>query len=329
MKGSRLWWIGGGLVIGCTLLALSLRNVDIGDSLRVLRGVDLVYLLFTVAAGMTFVFVKTWRWQILLRPSTPITNRALLAPVFAATGVNLLIPHAGELVRVMAMRNRVQTSGGFLLLSIGIERAFDFISVCALLGIAIAVRPGLQPVIVSVGYAALALASVSALALAWLWRYPQSLLAVVHFCTRILPGKLRAFVERHVTDGVNGVAPLRGQHVLVWVCVASLLQWSSIVLAIVFSTRAVDIDAGVAAATIVLGLMVVGLTLPAAPMNAGTTQAAFAIGLAGFSVSMPAAFAASLVYTAGVIVPELLVGLLCLYGAGFQLRSAVGAGGSS
>jgi uncharacterized membrane protein YbhN (UPF0104 family) len=110
---------------------------------------------------------------------------------------------------------------------------------------------------------------------------------------------------------------------------ASLLQWSSIVLATLFSMRAVGIEAGVAAATVVLGLMVVGLTLPAAPMNAGTTQAAFAVGLAGFSVSQAAAFAASLVYTLGVIVPELVVGLLCLYGAGFQLRSAVGAGEAS
>lgn len=329
MKASRLWWVGGGLVIGCALLAFSLRHVDLAESLRALRSVDLVYLLLTVVMSMAFVFVKAWRWQILLRPSTPITMRALLAPVFAATGVNLLVPHAGELVRVMAMRNRVQTSGGFLLLSIGIERAFDFISVTTLLGIVIAVHPALPPVIVSAGYAALALASMSVLALAWLWLWPQGLLAVVHFCARILPAKLRAFVERHVTDGVNGVAPLRGQNVLAWVCVASLLQWSSIVLAILLSMRAVDIDAGVVAATIVLGLMVVGLTLPAAPMNAGTTQAAFAIGLAGFSVSQPAAFAASLVYTAGVIVPELVVGLLCLYGAGFQLRSAVGAGGSS
>jgi uncharacterized protein (TIRG00374 family) len=326
---SRLAWLAGGLLIGCALLALSLRHVDIADSLRAVREVDLVYLLLTVAASMAFVFVKTWRWQILLRPSTPISTRALLAPVFAATGVNLLIPHAGELVRVMAMRNRVATSGGFLLLSIGIERAFDFISVTALLGTVIAVHPGLPTVIVTAGYAALALAMASTLALVCLWYYPSLLLRVVHFVTRILPAKLRSLIERHVTDGVNGVAPLRGQHVLAWVCLASLLQWSSIVLAIVFCMRAVDIDAGAAAATIVLGLMVVGLTLPAAPMNAGTTQAAFAIGLAGFSVSQPAAFAASLVYTAGVIVPELVVGLLCLYGAGFHLRSAVGAGGST
>ena len=58
-------------------------------------------------------------------------------------------------------------------------------------------------------------------------------------------------------------------------------------------------------------LTVSGLTLPAAPAQLGTTQLAFVVGFELVGAAAAPAFAASLVYTAAVVVMMMAVGAVC------------------
>ncbi len=88
----------------------------------------------------------------------------------------------------------------------------------------------------------------------------------------------------------------------------SVLQWSLVIAAIWCSGKAVGLSATLIAATVTFVLIIVGLTLPNSPLQIGTTQLAFVVGLGTDGTGVTAAIAASLVYTAFLILPIMLAG---------------------
>jgi uncharacterized membrane protein YbhN (UPF0104 family) len=79
-----------------------------------------------------------------------------------------------------------------------------------------------------------------------------------------------------------------------------------------FSVRAVGIVPDPALAVVVLLLLVVGLTLPAAPGHVGTTQIAFLLAARPFGVGKEEAIAASFVYNVFLPVPLIIIGTTVL-----------------
>jgi glycosyltransferase 2 family protein len=312
-SGSKPWWILAGLVVGGGLLAVTLARIDIGETVAALRGVHAGYALLGVAASLTFVVFKAWRWSVLLRPFVKVRTRTLLPAVFAGTGVNLLIPHVGELVRIVALKDRASVPAAALVTTIGIERVFDLASVTLLVGAIALLQPALPPVVVSAGLAALALSAVSIGCVLGVLYFPRLVRSIATFATRWLPARIRVPLQGHVEDAISGFAALRTAHGVALAALSSIIQWLLIATGTFASILAVGLDAPAAAAIMVVALMVVGLTLPAAPINLGTTQAAFVLGLKGFGASSAAAVAASVVYTVAVLLPMLLGGLACLY----------------
>ena len=323
MKPPNALWLVLGAVVGAILLTLTLRQVNIGEAIETLHDVRSEFVLLAIAASLGFVLFKAWRWSALLRPFLPLSMRQLLPVVFSGAAVNLLVPHLGELVRIVSLRSRQPIPAGVLLSSIGIERVFDFIAVTVLVGVVVLRQPAVPSVVVSAGYAALALSGVLLFCVLGVLYFPRFVQSLASACTRLLPARARASLDAHVTDVIAGFASLRSAHVVALAAVCSLAQWSMIVVGAYASIHALGIDAPAAAAVMVLALMVVGLTLPAAPINVGTTQVAFMLGLASFAVPAANAVAASVVYTAAVLCPMLLIGLACLYGGGLRLKALV------
>src|SRR4051794_26869418 len=74
---SRLWLIFG-LLLGAVMLGVVGRRVDVGQVTAVLRGLDLGYALLAVVASLSFLYVKAWRWTLLLSPLRQTRVRDLL-----------------------------------------------------------------------------------------------------------------------------------------------------------------------------------------------------------------------------------------------------------
>ena len=112
----------------------------------------------------------------------------------------------------------------------------------------------------------------------------------------MLPAPLGPWLSGQVQRGLLGLAALSNLRTLLRTCVRSIVQWSSISVAIWLGVRAVGHEVTVPAAIGVWVLMVLGLTLSSSPAQPGTAQLAYMLGLSLTETNDEVAFAASVVY---------------------------------
>jgi uncharacterized protein (TIRG00374 family) len=303
----RLWLVAG-FILGAAMLAVAAKRVDLDQVQVVLRDVSMLYAGIAVAATLAFLWIKAWRWSLLLSPLRALRAGELLSPVCIGTAANMIVPHAGELARVFLVSSRQPVASSALLASIVVERMLDFGAVLTFLGLVFLAREPMPAALTSASMVAAAL-FVMLLAVSFFALYrTEAMLKFTATILKILPQNLAAALQKQAETGVAGLASLRHAHVLAKVALVSLLLWFTVVVITYASVRAVGVEAPLAASIVVLVLMVVGLTLPAAPVYVGTTQLAFTIGLAAFGVGAAHAFAASVVYTVFGLLPMLVAG---------------------
>ena len=136
------FWIAIGLSAG--LLTLFLATVDIRRMLDSLAGASYGYLAPGIALYFVGVWIRTLRWQALLRhlKSAPVAR--LFPVVVVGYMANHLLPmRIGELVRSYHVSEREGVSKASAFATIMIERVMDAVTLLAL----VAVAAGFLPVV--------------------------------------------------------------------------------------------------------------------------------------------------------------------------------------
>jgi glycosyltransferase 2 family protein len=317
----RPLWIALGLCIGGIFLWTAAERTDLRTGFAVALDADLQYQLLAMAASLAFVVLKTMRWAVMLAPVRRFTTLDLLPAVYAGTALNLIVSHAGELARAAIVSKRHKVATSHLLGSIALERIFDIVAVLLFVALLAAATETLPSAVLSASYfAILVLAVALPLAVVGLLWTDLALRVVAAFLF-FLPASARHKVLWHLRSAVQGLNTVREARLMPAVIALSLLQWGSIVVAILASTLALGLTVDALSAIAVLVLLVVGLTLPTAPVHVGTTQLGFMFGLAAFHVTSANAFAASMIYTSFVLLPMLVLGLAALYRSRLQWRA--------
>ena len=139
--------------------------------------------------------------------------------------------------------------------------------------------------------------------------WPTGTLDVSRSLLKPLPAQARDWLLHHLEHGIGGLGSLQQGSTLVKVLGLSVVQWVLMAGCAWFSLRAVGIVPDPVLALVILLLLVVGLTLPAAPGHVGTTQVAFLLAAAPFGLGKEEAIAASLVYNVSLPVPLIATGV--------------------
>ncbi len=320
---SRMSWIVTGLLVGTLFLCISLRQVDLLHSLHIVLRAEWGYAIAAVAASIVFMIVKTWRWCILLQPLHQFQVRQLLAAVYAGTAVNLIVSHVGELARVAIVGRRYPVPASALLGTVAVERLFDTAAVLVFLGVLLVASEEVAPIVMSASYVAAALVAIALGMLLVVMIWPVRVLRMAERALGFLDVRWRVKLMWHLGKVLDGLAVIRSGRLLIQVAMLSMLQWLCILAGILASMHALQVEAASVAAIAVLVLLVVGLTLPTAPVHIGTTQLGFTAGLAAFEVTAQSAFAASIVYTVFVLLPMSILGLAALYGSSRPWRTGL------
>ena len=313
-NGSRkpLMWSVFGALFGLGLLYAATRKVQLSALRETLDSVDEVWLLGILALTFAFVALKAWRWGMLLRflPGTKFSE--LHSAVYVGLAANFLVSHMGEFVRTMIIARRRDASASAVFASVLVERALDFIALLVLLALAGLLTPDLPDItkVAAVLTGALVMAAIAGLHL--LLRPPTWLARVAAKAARPLPVAAQTWLRTQLSRSRQGLASIRDPRRMMIAISVSVLQWSLIVLAIWSSGLAVGQAVSLTAAIVTFVLIVFGLTLPNAPMQIGTTQLAFAIGFGIDRTGATSAVAASIIYTAFLIIPVMVLGAACL-----------------
>jgi uncharacterized protein (TIRG00374 family) len=275
--------IAAGLAISAVALWLTLRGKDLAATWAAMRGADYRYLAPYLGTLLLIHLVKTVRWGVLLRPVARVPFARLNAVSAVGFMALYLLPfRLGELVRpvLVAERPRLRTSAA--LSSIVVERAADGLFTGVLLVVALLSVPDGAPGVALLRGAGAVVSGLFAAVLAFLafaYRSRERAVrlatgAVAPFSPRAAEragAMLDAFIHGlRVLPAGRSLAPFLALTVTYWLVNAAGMK----VLALGFG-----FDLGAAEACAVLGVLVVGVMIPAGPGMVGTFQGAVVLGL--------------------------------------------------
>lgn len=322
-----------GLLITAALLYWVLRGTSLDQIVEHLRGARKGPLALAVALA-TFIFViRTIRWRLLLRAPEggPLPFRALWHATAMGFMANNTLPfRLGELLRSYAAGRLGGVPMTAAFSSIAVERAFDGLTLLAMLGVAL-VGAGL-PADTRIGGNRLdALAEKSAIICAVIF---AGALFVVLFPV-MTERLLRALVpfERladrlvRLVEGLRlGFGALRSPARLTAAVGWSIVHWLLGALSFHIAFAAFGIDVGFAGALLVQSILAFGLAAQLTPGYFGQFELLVAAVLAIFGVPNDLAVAYALTYHITTFLPIVLLGLWSLSRTGLHVRDAKAAG---
>ena len=315
-----------GIALSALFLWIAARDVDVDQVRDALAAADARWAVVVLVLLAGFCLAKAWRWSMLLGLPTAQGSTALTRAVLVGYAATSLLPlQLGEVVRAWAATRVVDRSLAPIVVSIALERVLDLFAVLVVLAAVLLLGGPLPEGLLRAGWF-LGAASVFLLAILVIYvAYTDATLRLVARLAAPLPERARAVLLDQLRRGAAGAASLRSPSIYLWLAVSSLVQWLLMAGCIAASCAALGLDVPFAAAGSVLGLTIIGMSLPSGPGYVGSIQLAFTLGLAPFGLAPGLAIAASLFYHVLVCGSLIVAGLIALHRLGGTLRTIVAA----
>lgn len=314
MKKSALFVAG--ILAGAIALTFAFASVDLGTLARSLTNIDVTSVAVATASLILHLAIKTWRWSLLLGPRQG-ANFKTLAPVVAlgSTG-NMILPHAGELLRAYVLRRDNTAPAAFVLGTIAVERLFDFIAVLSLVTLVALIKVELPAAVFTAGSVVLGMCIAMVVVIAACTMYPGASEKVMSSGLSSNSSGLRRRAVSAIQNVMTGLSASRSATTYLIVVALSALQWFAMAVGIHACISAAGFAVPISASIIALFLSIAGLTLPTAPGYVGTLQVCFMIALVPFGVSQSDAVAASVIYNGVIVVTLLILGPIAMIHCG-------------
>ena len=317
-----------GIVLAVGLLAVFLRNADLGRvwiEMQSARG-DLLTLAF-VLTGVMYL-VRAERWQYLLQPLGQTRFWVAFKTTVIGFAASFILPaRVGEVIRpyLLAREERLPATAAFA--TIIVERLLDLVAVLLLLALFFLAfssgeaqaAPGLFR---AVAWGALALAPVGAgvlIAMFVMAGHPERLHRLVLRCERVLPARMAYAVAAIAKTFAEGLAVVRRPSRLVAALGWSLVLWLTIATQTWVLVTAFGIAIPLGASFLLTAMLVVGVSLPT-PGGVGGSHEALRLGLTSFyQADNDAAVGAAILQHAVNFVPVIILGLWFIAREGLSL----------
>ena len=283
----RLVQVALGLAISGGALWLTLRGKDLSAIWQAVLDADYRYLapyfLFLVAIHLA----RTVRWGILLEPVAKVPFRRLNAVCAVGFMALMILPfRLGEFARpyLVAERPRIRVSA--TLSSVVVERVVDGIFTAALLVLTLLAVPDLTPGLhlVRAGGVAVLLIFVALLVfLVGAYRNRARAVRITHRILDPLSPRLADRVSGMMDAFIHGMRLVPSRRKLVTFFGLTVVYWALNGFGMKVLARGFGFDLSPVQAFTVLGVLVVGVMIPAGPGMVGTFQAAVVLGLSLFA----------------------------------------------
>ncbi len=276
-----------GLAISAVALWLTLRGKDLGAIWAEMRAADYRYLVPYVAILLGIHLARAVRWGILLEPFAEIPFRRLNAVSAVGFMALMILPfRLGEFARpyLIAEPGKLRTSTA--LSSIVTERVVDGIFMGVLLVVALLGVPDGAPgvALLRTGGVLVSLAFLAALAfLVVAYRSRAFAVRIVAGALRPLSPALSDRVAGMLDAFIHGLRLLPSRRKIGGFFLLTVLYWGLNALGMSVLGLGFGFRLGVVEACTLLGVLVVGIMIPAGPGMVGTFQGAIVVGLALFA----------------------------------------------
>ncbi len=318
LRSTRLWL---GLTVTALFLGLLLVNVDRGELVDSLRGVDGFWLLAALPVYGVALWLRAARWRRILKPTVQIRTRAAFSLVVIGYAANNVLPaRAGELLRTLLLHRRYGGSRSTALGTIVVERTLDGLVLAFFLAVIVSLVGGSMPlrVLAVVGAFAFVVATVLLVLLSRHVVFARRLGKRLAWAMQLLPVRLRPSVVKALTGLLTGLTTLSGPRdwwAVGWLTAAS---WMMEAASYWFVGLAFDLDLALPVYLGVTGAANLAIAVPATTGGIGPFEFFTREMVVAFGVSNATATAYSLVLHA------LILGSVLILGVFLAWRSEVG-----
>ncbi|MPZ50056.1 MAG: flippase-like domain-containing protein [Dehalococcoidia bacterium] len=322
MLRRKRFWLG--LIISLLFLGFFLARTDFGEIQEAFGGAN--YFLAFAAVPLYFVsfWIRTVRWHYLLRPVRDIATLRLYPVVLIGLMTNNLAPaRVGELVRAYLLGERETMNKSTALGTIAVDRAFDGLTLVAMLGIVTAfsdVDSGVKRIGIATAVLFLAAASfLVALAMS-----PQKVKGLLLRLIAMLPERLARRAEDILDAFLVGLVAIRSPSVLIRAAVASSASWLIEGSMYYVIGEAFNLGVGFHVYLIIVAGANLALSILQTPGGIGPFEVATREVLVFFNVASASASAYALALHAILLAPVILVGFLLLWTTRFSFSQIMG-----
>jgi len=256
--------------LAAILLYYSLRGIDWRSVWKLLQQAKPVYLAVACLVSTLSLFLRAFRWRILLRAEGPVS----VADAFWATcagyfGNNFLPARAGELIRSYMIHSSSGLSNTYVLTTALSERVADAITLVAISAIALLTLPE-QPgwlAHASKPFAILGACGILGFALA-----PRFAFAGDWLIDRLSPHAIREKLHAILDHIILGIRAFHDGGRLAGFALMTIVIWSNDAIFIVLAARAIDLNIEVTVAYLLLAGLGLASALPSTPGYVGIYQ---------------------------------------------------------
>ncbi|MBN1628059.1 MAG: flippase-like domain-containing protein [Deltaproteobacteria bacterium] len=311
------WKLWLGLLISAISIYLAFRKIELVTLWKVISGCSIYYLLLAALINLFQLFIRAWRWKILLKPikNTGFSNRLL--SVLIGFAANCVLPaRLGEFVRADQLGERENISKSSTFATIVVERLIDGFTLLLILFIglmSVTFPEDMGSVSTGLKSAGITLFISYLLVIIFLVGFrlrPDRYLAIISKALFFLPVKLRLKSIDMVRNFGQGLTPIKGLSGWGLVIFYSLLLWASSLFQVLFIGHSIGLTLPFNGLFIILSMAVFGVMIPSAPGYIGTFHLAVQYGFILFGVSGEEGLSAAILYHASFFFPTILFGLI-------------------
>ena len=298
------------ILVGIALLIFSIRGIRWDNLVTGIRTADLSWLGLAIAAVVLGLFLKVWRWAILVKNYHIRASKAkLFSAYFVGQAVNILLPlRGGELVRIGFFADEPKVLPE-IATTVVLEKYLDLLALCVC-GIWISFQISLDNVLNMRGWL-LPLTGFFTLFLLAAILFGQAMWRKIR-TGKMLPKSIIEWVDRWA----EASQWLRNPRLLMPPILLTILIWAVMWATNLLLFRSLGLQLGVTAAGLVLILVYVGLFPALMPGNIGPFYFFARLALLPFGIIQDQAIVYAVVLHAIVTLPALMGGLI-----GLLLRS--------
>jgi uncharacterized protein (TIRG00374 family) len=314
---SRGFWLG--ILVSLIFIGLFVRSTDFGEVREAFEDANYPLALAALPVYFAGLWMRTLRWQYLLRPVKRVPALRLYPVVIIGLMANNLIPaRVGELVRAYVLGQRERISKSTSLGTIAVDRLFDGITLIPVLLVVAAVA-GHQaefdvPLLGDLNFTGLGIvmSAMFGVALVVLFYFAfadrgQHLLRRI--LRAVLPRALEDRVETVVDSFVSGLRALRSPLDLAAAWIMSLLSWTLEATMYYMIARAFGIDEGFHVFLLLTAAANLAIAIVASQGGVGPFELVVKETLVAFGVAQGAAGAYAIGLHALLLFPIIALGL--------------------
>jgi hypothetical protein len=316
------------IALAVGLLAIFLRNADLGRVWQSVKGARADFLLLAVVLTCATFVIRAERWQYLLSPLGPTRFWTVFRATVIGFAASAVLPaRAGEVIRPYFLARKEGLSATAAFATIIVERILDLVAVLLLMAaFLIWFDPGLAArdsnAFEAVRFGGLVMTPVALGMLVVMFLmagHPERLHAWVLKAEAILPGRLAAMIARFARTFAEGFAVVRSPGRLVAALAWSIVLWIAIASGIWAVSIAFRVDMPFTGAWLMLAPLVVGVAVPT-PGGVGGFHEAYRFGATSFfGADNDIAVGAAIVLHAISVGPVIIAGLIFILQDGLKL----------